>query len=308
MKVGPHIIKITHPDKMLFPDDGITKEELAEYYRRVADFMVPHVKGRPIIMYRFQDNIKSEGYYQQKIPLHAPSWVGRVTVKKEGGTVTHVACNNAATLVYLANQNCITPHVWLSRMDNLEKPDQIIFDLDPPQDDFESVRRGAKLLKVILDEMGLASYIKTTGSRGLHVVIPLKRTEIFNTVRSLAQDIAGLMTHQEPDKYTTEQRKEKRGNRLFIDTLRNTYGHSAVAPYAVRPIQGAPIAAPLQWEELGDKDLTARRYNIRNIFKRLEQTGDPWKDMERHNQNFDGLQQRLKAVKINLSSKTVQVF
>jgi bifunctional non-homologous end joining protein LigD len=297
MKVGSHVIKITHPDKMLFPDDGITKEELVEYYRRVADIMVPHIKGRPIIMYRFHDDIKSEGYYQQKMPLHAPSWAGRVTVKKEGGTVTHLACNNAVTLVYLANLDCITPHVWLSRMDNLEKPDQIIFDLDPPQDDFEPVRQGARLLKVILDEIGLASYIKTTGSRGLHVVIPLKRTEKFNTVRSLAQDIAGLMVHKEPDKYTTEQRKEKRGSRLFIDTLRNTYGHSAVAPYAVRAILGAPIATPLNWEELEDRSLTARQYNIRNIFKRLEQNGDPWKNMERHTQSLKIPRQKLKEIR-----------
>jgi bifunctional non-homologous end joining protein LigD len=280
VKIGSLIINITHPEKVLFPDDGITKGDLVDYYHRMASVMVPHIKGRPVNMYRLHGSIQ-EGYYQQEIPAGAPAWVDRVEVKKEGGTVIHVVCDNASALVYLANQNCVTLHTWLSRTDKLETPDQMIFDLDPPGDDFEPVRQGAGLLKSLLDEIGIRPYLKTTGSRGLHIVVPLDRTQSFEEVRSFAHQVASIMTSRAPEKYTTEQRKEKRNGRLFIDTLRNSYGHTAVAPYSVRALKGAPVATPLFWEELKEKNLTSLRYNIRNIFKRLEQNGDAWKEMER---------------------------
>ena len=216
LKVGRHVLNITHSERILFPDDGISKGELVEYYQRIAPIMLPHIKGRPVNMYRLHGSIQ-EGYYQQEIPASAPGWVKRVELEKEGGTVTHAVCDNAATLVYLANQNCVTLHTWLSRMDKPRSPDQMIFDLDPPEDDFEPVRQGARRLKSILDEIGLKSYLKTTGSRGLHVVVPLNRTEGFEAVRSFAQHIASIVTAREPDKYTSEQRKEKRQSRLFID-------------------------------------------------------------------------------------------
>jgi bifunctional non-homologous end joining protein LigD len=301
LKIGLHAIEITHPEKLLFPDEGITKGEFVDYHRRVAEVMVPHLKGRPIIMYRFHGSIETKGFYQQQIPSYAPGWISRVTVKKEGGTVTHMVCDEAATQAYMAEQDCITPHVWLSRADHIENPDQMIFDLDPPGDDFEPVRQGARFLKSILDDLGLDSYLKTTGSHGLHVVVPLAPTEPFNTVRALAQEIAGVVTGKEPDKYTTEQRKEKRKSRLFIDTLRNAYAHTAVAPYAVRARNKAPIAAPLFWEELTEKKLTSERYNIRNIFKRLDKIGDPWKEIDRHPQSLDPARQKLREMKLTKS-------
>jgi bifunctional non-homologous end joining protein LigD len=296
IKVGPQRVEITHPEKVLFPDDGITKGELIEYYHRIAGVMIPHIRDRPIIMHRFPEGIQSEGFYHQAIPEYAPDWVRRVTVKKEGGTVTHILCNDAATLVYTANLGCISPHVWLSRKDKPEKPDRMIFDLDPAGNDFEPVRQGARLLKGLLDEIGLVSFLKTTGSHGLHVVVPLKNTEDFDPVRDFAQGIAGIMTHREPEKFTTEQRKEKRKNRLFIDTLRNAYAHTAVAPYAVRALKGAPVAAPLFWQELDDPELGAQRYNIRNIFKRLEKDGDPWHSMERQAQSLEERRRRWREI------------
>jgi bifunctional non-homologous end joining protein LigD len=186
-------------------------------------------------------------------------------------------------------------------MDRVEYPDRMIFDLDPPEDDFAPVRRGAWLLKSLLDDLGLVSYVKTTGSHGLHVVVPLDRSQNFDEVRSFAREVAAVMTQREPAVYTIEQRKAKRQGRLFIDILRNTYGHTAVAPYAVRDRQGAPVAAPLFWEELKEKKLTARTYNLRNIFKRLKKTGDPWQDIALHPQSL--AEPRLKLEDLRKSSQ-----
>jgi bifunctional non-homologous end joining protein LigD len=297
INVGPQRLEITHPEKVLFPEDDITKGEFVEYYHRVAGLMIPHIRDRPIIMHRFPEGIQGEGFYHQAIPESVPAWVPRVTVKKEGGTVTHILCQDAAALVYIANLGCITPHVWLSRKDELEKPDQMIFDLDPPGNDFEPVRQGARLLKSLLDEIGLASFLKTTGSRGLHVVVPLRVAEGFDLVRDFALGIAKIMTRREPQKYTTEQRKEKRRDRLFIDTLRNAYAHTAVAPYAVRALKGAPVAAPLFWQELDDPEMGAQRFHIRNIFQRLEKDGDPWKNMERRARSLEQYRRRWRELR-----------
>jgi bifunctional non-homologous end joining protein LigD len=296
VKIGAYDVEITHPEKVLFPDDNITKADFIEYHRRIAGVMVPHIMGRPISMQRFTSGINDKGFFQQALPEYAPEWINRVTVKKAGGSITHPVCDDAASLVYIANQDCITPHVWLSRMDQPEKPDQMIFDLDPSENDFEQVRTGASYLKRILDLIGLKAFLKTTGSKGLHVVIPILRNPSFDDVRRFAQRVALIMTQNNPEKYTTEQRKEKRGDRLFIDTLRNAYAHTAVAPYAVRAAQGAPVAAPLFWEELDDDDLTAQRFNIHNIIKRIKKSGDPWKHMELTVQSLDQFKSRLDSV------------
>jgi bifunctional non-homologous end joining protein LigD len=293
LKIGSRTIKITHPDKVIFPDDGITKQEFVDYHRRIAGYMVPHLKGRPAVMFRVFGDIREPGHYQQEIMPSAPEWIPRVTVKKEGGTVTHVTCDNSATLVYLAGQDCITLHTWLSRKDKLEYPDQMIFDLDPPGDDFEPVRWGGFYLKRLLDDLGLISFIKTTGSHGLHIVVPLDRNESFEFVRSFAQQVAAIMVRREPQRFTLEQRKDKRQGRLFVDILRNAYGHIAVAPYAVRVLQGAPVAAPLFWEELKEPGLNSRRYTIRNVIEHLESAGDPWLAVKHTTQSLSEHRARL---------------
>ena len=204
LKIGSRMIEITHPDKLIFPDDGITKEEFVDYHRQIASYMVPHLKGRPAVMFRVYGDIRAPGHYQQEIMESAPDWIPRVTVKKEGGTVTHVTCDNKATAVYLASQDCITLHVWLSRRNKLEYPDQMIFDLDPPGEDFQAVRWGAFYLKGLLDELGLISFIKTTGSHGLHIVVPLDSSENFESVRGFAQQLAAIAVRREPQKFTLE--------------------------------------------------------------------------------------------------------
>ncbi len=278
IEAGGRSIKLTRPDKVLFPDAGITKSDLVEYYKRVADRMVPHLRGRPLSMQRFPDGIDAPGFFQQAAPRFAPDWVKRATVKKGGGEVTHILCDDAATLVYLATQACITPHVWLSRADKIDYPDQMMFDLDPSGAEFDVVKSAARGLRDLLAESGLPAFVKTTGSQGLHVLVPLERTEPFDRVRALAREFAHLLAARDPGHWTTEQRISKRGGRVFIDTYRNSYGQTAAPAYAVRARPGAPVAVPLEWEELDRRDLKPDGCTIRDVFKRIEKIGDPWKD------------------------------
>lgn len=203
IKVGSYTVELSKTDKVLFPDDGITKGDLIDYYRRIAEIMLPHMEGRPITMHRFPDGIDKEGFYEKEAPDYFPGWIKRVSVeKKEGGKENQVVCENAATLVYLADQACITPHIWLSRVDKLSFPDKMVFDLDPPDNDFEPVRSAALSLKELLEKLGLTASIMTTGSRGLYVVVPLDRSADFDTVRSFAQNLCkrdGRTGYRTPD-------------------------------------------------------------------------------------------------------------
>jgi bifunctional non-homologous end joining protein LigD len=288
----PDKVETSREDKVFFPEAGLTKGNLIDYYRRIAETMLPHVRDRPVVMRRFPNGIAGKSFVQQEAPDYFPAWIERVRVdKKTGGKIEHVLCQNQAALVYLADQACITPHVWLSRRDRLGHPDQMIFDLDPPDDDFGLVRRAAGRLREVLDELGLQVFAKTTGGRGLHLLVPLDRQTDFEAVRKFAQDVATLTAARDQEKLTTEQRKDKRRGRLFLDTGRNAYGQTAVAPYAVRAKPGAPVATPLASGELSDSKLDSQRYTIRNIFKRLGRKADPWAGIERIMQSLP--QQRL---------------
>ena len=298
VKVGRRVVEISNADKVLFPDDGITELDVADYYHRVASLMLPHVKGRPVSMRRFPAGVKRKGFIQKEIPEHFPPWVRRVTVERErGGKVTHVVCDNPETLVYLADQACITPDIWLSRVPKLRHPDKMIFDLDPADGDFRLVRDAARILKEVLEEIGLVPYVMTTGGRGLHVTVPLAQKDDFDAVRAFSREVAELVAAQEPDMLTTEQRKAKRRGRLFLDVMRNSYGQHAVAPYAVRAAAGAPVAAPLAWDELEDRRLHARRYTIRNLSARLGRRRDPWKGIWRRRRSLAGPRRRLDALR-----------
>lgn len=295
LEIGQHEITIERADKLMYPDEGITKGDLVEYYRRMAPTMLPHMKDRPLTLQRFPDGIDEDGFYQKEAPDYFPNWIRRVSIEVEGTgeKQDQVVCDDVATLVYLANQACITPHIWLSRADKLDHPDKLIFDLDPPNSDFEPVRQAAQDLHNILEEMELANYVMTTGSRGLHVVVPLDRKADFDAVRDFAHDLADFLAERHPKRLTTAQRKQKRGERLFLDYLRNSYGQNSVAPYAVRAKPGAPVATPLDWDELNRSDLTSQSYNMNNIFQRLGQKKDPWEDMMRHAQSLARAREQL---------------
>jgi bifunctional non-homologous end joining protein LigD len=279
MRAGRRDVEITHPRKVLFPDDGITKADLAAYYRDAAERMVPLVRDRPVSLQRFNAGIGREGFFQKNVAKGVPAWVRRVEVPKKGGSLWHVLANDAATLVWLANQNAITPHVWLSRADRPERPDRMIFDLDPPTDDeFGLVRRTARELGDVLREAGVEPFAMTTGSKGIHVVVPLRRRYGFDRVREAAVAAAERLIERRPSELTMEFYKRKRDGRLFVDVNRNGYAATAVPPYAVRARPGAPVATPLHWDELSDSGLTAQRWTLRTV---LDRDADVWKDIGR---------------------------
>jgi bifunctional non-homologous end joining protein LigD len=295
--VDRRTIEISNPDKVLFPDDGITKRELVEYYRRVAERMLPHVTGRPLHMQRFPDGIKGEEIQQKRVPEYFPDWIHRVRVKMKGGHLTHAVIDNAATLVYLANQAVITPHVWTSRVEHLEYPDQLVFDLDPSGNDFAQVRSAARSLRELLEEeLGLKPFLKTTGGRGLHVIVPLDASAGFDTVRAFARQVAAVLAGRYPKAMTIEPRKQKRGGRLYLDTARNAYAQTVVATFAVRARPGAPVATPISWKELADHRLRPDGYTVRNLFRRLPRRADPWARMRQQARSLREAERRLKEL------------
>jgi bifunctional non-homologous end joining protein LigD len=283
VRAGRRRVRISNPDKVLFPDDGIRKIDLANYYAAVGDAMAPHVRDRPLNLWRWNNGIDQDVVVQQAIPKGAPDWVRRVTVpRRRGGDVVHAVGGEKATLVWLANQNCITPHAWTARADRPDHPDRIVFDFDPADDGdghFEAIRAGALGLGDLLRDHGLTPYAMTSGSRGIHVVAPLRRGPDSDRVRAVAGELAEEIAGRLPDQLTTSWRKEGRGGRVLVDAARNTYAQTAVAPYAVRAKPGAPVATPLAWEELSDPGLTPRRFTLRDVPARLEERGDPWEDI-----------------------------
>jgi bifunctional non-homologous end joining protein LigD len=295
--IGRYRVRVSKPDKVLFPDDGITKLELVDYYARVAEHMLPHLARRPIAMERYPDGVAGFRIFQKDVPTHFPDWVARVELRKRDGSLHHVVVDKAATLAFLADQACITQHAFLSRIDRIDHPDQLIFDLDPPGDDFDLARRVALDVRALLeDELGLPTFVKTSGGDGLHVVVPLDRSEDFGAVRAFALEVAEVLVRRAPDRLTLEVRKVKRGDRLFLDLGRNAYAQTAVAPYTVRARPGAPVATPLAWREVRSARLHPGRFTIRTIFRRLGRTPDPWADLGRRRVSLRRARQRLARV------------
>ncbi|NIR43391.1 MAG: ATP-dependent DNA ligase [Gemmatimonadetes bacterium] len=295
---GRNTVELSKLDKVLFPADGLTKGDLIDYYEGVYDVTSPHLENRPLTLQRFPDGIGNDGFYQKETPDYFPDWIDRARIDvKGGGSQEQVLCNKKATLVYLANQACITPHIWLSRADRIERPDRMIFDLDPPGDDFGPVRTAARRFRDLLRDLELEPHLMLTGSSGAHVVVPLRREAEFDEVRKFAQLAADTLARRHPDDLTTEQRKAKRGDRVFLDTARNAYGQTAVAPYSVRARDGAPVATPIDWDELGDSDMHPQRYTIRNLNRRLAQRDDPWAHINRHAVGVGALRESLERLR-----------
>jgi bifunctional non-homologous end joining protein LigD len=276
-------VEISKPDKELFPQSdrgaAVTKLDLAQYYESVAAVMLPHLEHRPINMQRFPDGIDGPAFYEKKVPSHFPDWVRTVEVDTADGPQRQVVVADARTLVYLAQQACLTPHTWLSRRDDLRRPDQLVFDLDPTVPDLPAVRRATRLVGGLLDDLGLTCAVKTTGSRGYHVLVPLRRAESYDDVRAFARQVAEVLVAREPDLLTLEARKNKRGDRVLVDIQRNAYGQTAVPPYAVRARPGAPVATPITWDELSRVE--PDQHTIRTIGRRLSRGGDRWADLPR---------------------------
>jgi len=284
-RFGRYSVELSNTDKVLFPDCGLTKGDLIDYYREAAEVMLPHMKDRPLTLHRFPDGIEEDGFYQQQCSDYFPDWIKtRKTPRAKGGdgAVEHVLGNNRASLVYLANQAVVTVHGWLSRAPRIAKPDRLIFDLDPADEGFAAVRRAARQVAELMQELGMTPHIMTTGSRGLHAIAPVKAVAGFDRVRELARDMAALLAERHPDRLTVEQRKNKRRGRIYLDIMRNAYGQTAVIPYSVRAKPGAPVATPIDLQELGDARIEPQRWHMKNIFRRLGQKGDPWSKISLH--------------------------
>ncbi|NUS30393.1 MAG: ATP-dependent DNA ligase [Streptomyces sp.] len=301
MRAGRRTVEVHRPDKVLFPGSGETKEytkgDLADYYRAVAPFMLPHLRGRPLMLERHPDGVDGPRFMQKNTPESYPDWVTRVEVPKEGGTVCHTVCDDSATLLHLADQACLTLHRWLSRVGRLERPDRMVFDLDPSDegDDFAPVRSAAELLGELLDELRLPSALMTTGSRGLHVVVPVNGHDDFDEVRAFAKDVADLLVAGHPDRFTTAARKKDRGDRLYLDIQRNAYAQTAVAPYTVRARPGAPVATPMSWSQLDDPGLDARRWTIEDAVDQART--NPWAGVMGRGRALGPARRRLNAMR-----------
>lgn len=281
IRLGRRTVELTHADKLLFPQAKVTKRDLARHLERAAPLMLPYVSGRPLALQAFPGGIERHGYFMKAVPDHFPDWVDRVTVEKRGGTVTHVIAGDAATLVYLAGQNVITLHSWLSRGDEPRKPDRLIIDFDPSGTGFAAVRAAAREAGERLRDAGLVPYAMVTGSRGIHVVCPLRRGPGFTDVHRFARAIAEGMVDDDPRRLTLEYLKANRGDRIYVDVNRNAYAQHAVTPYTVRSRPTAPVAIPLRWDELSDRRLRPDCWTVRNADERLDAEGDPWKGMAR---------------------------
>ena len=278
---------ITHPDKIMFPAEGITKGEMASYYEMIAPVMLPHVRRRPITMERFHRGIEAPGFFQKDVSKGFPEWLERVEVPKHGGTVHHPIVTNTEGLLWLANQNSITIHVWPSRAPNLYQPDICVFDLDPSKTDDRDALRGAALrLRDLLVELGLPSWIKTSGSKGIHIAVPLDGKSDFGTVGRFAHVVGEVLVKRDPDNLTQEFAKVDRGGRILVDTGRNGYSATFAAAYTLRAKPGAPVSAPCSWEEVERGEVGPKSFTLRMMAERVSEVGDLWAEMLRRKRSL----------------------
>jgi bifunctional non-homologous end joining protein LigD len=272
---GDLAIACSNVDRVMFPGEGITKGEVITYYRDVAERIVPELRGRPLTVVRYTKGIDRGGFYQKHYQKHFPAWIDRVAAGTKT-VVEYPIVDSGAGVVYMANQGAIELHVWTSRKDDLQRPDLLVFDLDPPDGRFDLARRGALLVRELLEQLGLPAFVKLTGGKGLHVVVPLDDGAEFNEAGELATRIGALLCRRHPDVMTMEFYKKDRRGRLFVDVMRNAFGATVVAPYSLRGRPGAPVAAPIAWSELDDPALCADAIRLRDLRGWLDRRGDPW--------------------------------
>lgn len=264
---------VSHPDKILFPKDNITKLMIIEYYYKIAEKMFFLTKNHLLTMQRFPEGITKEGFWHKNCPEYFPKWIKRFNTKKEDGQdISYAVINNLKIFAFVANYYSITNHISLSTSLKPTSPDRIVFDLDPSlNNDFSKVQEVALLINKILDKKNIISFVMTTGSRGLHIVVPIKQIYSNKEIKLFAEKIALEASLELPEKITLNIRKEKREDKVFIDTLRNNHGQTVVAPYSLRAKDGAPVATPILWKEAGLKELTPTKYNIYNVFEQSKE-------------------------------------
>ena len=287
---------ITHPEKVLFPADGITKGDLAAYYEAIAPVMVPHIQRRPVTMERFPAGIGKKGFIQKDVSKGFPEWLERVEVPKKDGVVHHPIVTDTRSLLWLANQNCITPHVWVTRAPALYFPDICVFDLDPSVANAELLRAAAVALRDALEELGLPSWVKTSGSKGFHIVVPLDGKTKIGEVEAFAHRVGALLVRRYPAQLTQEFHKKDRGQRILVDTGRNGYSATFAAAYAVRARARAPVSAPCTWDEVIRGAVHPQSFTLRNMADRIEEVGDLWAEMRRRKRSLRRAIEKLKTL------------
>ena len=287
---------ITHPEKVLFPDDGITKGELAAYYEAIAPIMLPHIRRRPITMERYPAGIGTKGFWQKDVSKGFPAWLERIEVPKKDGTVHHPLVTDTRSLLWVTNQNTITQHVWTSRAPDLYYPDVCVFDLDPSEDDPDELRAAALVLRDLLTELGLPSWVKTSGSKGFHILVSLDGNAPTGDVARFAHAVGRLLVKRDPLHLTQEFHKADRGGRILVDTGRNGYSATFAAAYAVRAKPGAPVSAPCAWEELERGEVGPRTFTLRTMAARIAEVGDLWKDIGNGKSEVQSLKSALSRI------------
>jgi bifunctional non-homologous end joining protein LigD len=276
---------ITHPEKVLFPAEGhnggITKGELAAYYEAIAPVMLPHIRARPITMERYPAGIEKKGFWQKDVSKGFPEWLQRIDVPKKDGTVHHPLVTDVRSLLWVTNQNTITQHVWTSRAPNLYHPDVCVFDLDPSQDEPDRLRTVALAVRDLLNELGLPTWVKTSGSKGFHILVSLDGKANTGDVARFAHAVGTLLVKRDPQHLTQEFSKADRDGRIYVDTGRNGYSATFAAPYTVRAKPGAPVSAPCTWEELERGEVAPGTFTLRTMAARIAEVGDLWSGMGR---------------------------
>jgi bifunctional non-homologous end joining protein LigD len=289
-------VVITHPEKILFPGDGITKGDLAAYYEMIAPVMLPHIVRRPVTMERFPAGIGKKGFIQKDVSTGFPDWLQRVEVPKKDGVVHHPIVTDTRSLLWLVNQNTITPHVWTSRAPNVHYPDICVFDLDPSVENAAMLRAAALAVRDLLNELGLPSWVKTSGSKGFHIAVPLDGKADMGAVESFAHAVGAVLVRRDPKNLTQQFHKVDRGKRIFIDTGRNGWSATHAAVYAVRSKAGAPVSAPCTWEELETGTVGPATFTLRNMAARIEAAGDLWSGMRTRRRSLQRPLQKLRAL------------
>ncbi len=287
-------VRITHPDKVLWPDMGVTKRDLAEYWRAVAEVALPRIRNRPIMLLRCPSGTGEQCFYQKHAKESVPDAVPRVEVPEKEGRATYLYVNGVAALMGLVQLGTLELHVWSARRDRLDRPDRLIFDLDPDEAlPFSRVTGAALDLRDILQELGLESFARLTGGKGLHVVVPIERRTDWDDARAFARAVADRLEEEDPDGYTTDNDREKRKGKVFIDYLRNARNATTIADWSPRARNGAPVAVPLAWGEVGRRAKKPPRFGIDQVPGRVKQ-GDPWEGIDGVRQSItDGMREEL---------------
>jgi len=281
-------VKLTNGEKVFWPQRGYTKRDVFQYYVQIAPFILPHLRDRPITLYRQPDGVDGGGFYQRNRPEFAPEWIRSVRLERPGhAPIESIMCDSTETLAWIVNIGCIEIHPWLSRVDSLEMPDYIVFDLDPVEPaGFADACEAALHLRDVLQSVGFKPYVKTSGKRGLHVFLSIERNLTFDQTRAFAQSIAHHLEKATGGKVTTAKTREEKRGKVFLDPSQNAWGRSLAAPYSVRSTPDATVSTPITWREC-ERCIEPRGLNMRSLPGRLSTMGDPWRNMQAEKQDVE---------------------